>query len=311
MSVTVVTNRKDREANGVLTDFDFDFLIYQDSDLLVYEVELDEDGFTVSAELKTLGADYTVALDPTLEGGTVHTLYTPADGKIIRMIGDIPETQETDFPIGTGFSETRIRTALDKLTRLVNQVRDRLNFAILRPISDGDTDTFTLEQLDAAVAAAEADRAAAEAAKTAALAAQAAAQAAAASVPTMATILAAVLPIGSLYSNGADTTNPATLLGFGTWVPFAAGKTIFGLDAGGDSDFDALADTGGSKTKNMAHTHTGTTGSGSGDVVNVDGSNTPVSGTGHTHSFTTDSGGSATQDVLNPYVVAAIWRRTA
>lgn len=72
---------------------------------------------------------------------------------------------------------------------------------------------------------------------------------------------------------------------------------------GKGTTFSTLAATGGSATKNIQHTHTGTTGSASGSVVNVDGSSSPTSGTGHTHTFTTDQGGSATQDVMNPYLV--------
>ena len=41
----------------------------------------------------------------------------------------------------------------------------------------------------------------------------------------------ALYPVGSYYSNGAVSTNPATLLGFGTWVA-VDGKVIVGLDAG-------------------------------------------------------------------------------
>lgn len=228
MGVTVITNRKDREANGVITAFDFDFLIYQDSDLLVYEVELDEDGFTVSAELKTLGGDYTVTLDPTVEGGTVNTLYVPEDGKIIRMVGNIPETQETDFPIGSGFSEVRIRTALDKLTRLVNQVKDRLNFAILRPISDGDNDVFTLTQLDAAVVSAEADKVAAETAKTDAVAAKVAAQAAQAVAEAVAV---AFVPTGGWIPYGGTAAPTGWLLCDGSAVNRTTYAALFAVIA--------------------------------------------------------------------------------
>lgn len=58
-------------------------------------------------------------------------------------------------------------------------------------------------------------------------------------------------PVGSIYTNAAVSTNPATLLGFGTWVAFGAGRVPVGVD-GSDSDFDTVGETGGSKT----HTHT-------------------------------------------------------
>jgi len=36
--------------------------------------------------------------------------------------------------------------------------------------------------------------------------------------------LQALHPVGSIYINATNSTNPATLLGFGTWVAFGAGR---------------------------------------------------------------------------------------
>jgi hypothetical protein len=38
-------------------------------------------------------------------------------------------------------------------------------------------------------------------------------------------------PVGSLYINASNATNPATLLGFGTWEAFGTGKVLVGIDA--------------------------------------------------------------------------------
>lgn len=73
--------------------------------------------------------------------------------------------------------------------------------------------------------------------------------------------LQAVYPIGSIYVNAGVTTNPSTLLGFGTWVAFGAGRVMVGLN-GSDALFDSLEETGGNKDSSVvAHTHTGTTAS--------------------------------------------------
>jgi hypothetical protein len=67
--------------------------------------------------------------------------------------------------------------------------------------------------------------------------------------------LQAVYPVGSIYINAASSTNPSTLLGFGTWAVFGAGKVIVGLDSG-DALFDTLEETGGSKDATLvSHTH--------------------------------------------------------
>jgi len=49
--------------------------------------------------------------------------------------------------------------------------------------------------------------------------------------------LQAVYPVGSIYINATSASNPNTLLGFGTWTAFGAGRVLVGLDAG-----DALLD---------------------------------------------------------------------
>ncbi len=130
------------------------------------------------------------------------------------------------------------------------------------------------------------------------------------------TTLQAVYPVGSIYINAAVTTNPGTLLGFGTWVAFGTGKVIVGYDAS-DSDFDALQETGGSKTHTLttselpSHTHN----------FNLDSSQN--GGSSHDHALFPDStssaetftsaatGGGGAHNNLQPYIVAYMWRRTA
>jgi hypothetical protein len=92
--------------------------------------------------------------------------------------------------------------------------------------------------------------------------------------------LQALYPVGSIYINAGVTTNPATLLGFGTWTAFGAGRVMVGLN-GADSLFDALEETGGSKDATLVshnHSFSGTT-SGVGDHQHI-GNNTTEFGTG-------------------------------
>ena len=125
-----------------------------------------------------------------------------------------------------------------------------------------------------------------------------------------------VYPVGSIYINAAVTTNPATLLGFGTWVAFGSGRMIVGYNAA-DSDFDALQETGGAKTHTLtiselpSHTHNNPKGvkpPTNANDVDITGGN----GTTLADNIVTDAtGGGQAHSIMNPYIVAYMWRRTA
>jgi len=68
--------------------------------------------------------------------------------------------------------------------------------------------------------------------------------------------LQAVYPVGSVYINATSTSNPNTLLGFGTWVEFGSGRVLVSQNTG-DSSFNSLEETGGSKNATIVeHNHT-------------------------------------------------------
>ena len=92
-------------------------------------------------------------------------------------------------------------------------------------------------------------------------------------------VLNTLHPVGSIYMNATNATNPATLLGFGTWSAFGAGRVPVGFNAA-NSLFDTAEETGGSYDATLvSHSHTGTT-----STETVD----------HTHSGTTDGVGDHT-----------------
>jgi hypothetical protein len=150
--------------------------------------------------------------------------------------------------------------------------------------------------------------------------------------------LSAAYPVGSIYINAAVSTNPATLLGFGTWTAFGAGRVMVGLDAS-DALFDTLEETGGSKNAiAVTHNHTATstvtdpghdhvitsgevntrtnpyfnwTGTG-GASVGVSGAGTDTNTTGITVATTiADGGSSGTNANVQPFIVVRMWKRTA
>ena len=142
--------------------------------------------------------------------------------------------------------------------------------------------------------------------------------------------LATMYPVGSIYTNASVSTNPATLLGFGTWTAFAAGRVMVGFDSG-NALFDTAGETGGSANAiTVSHTHTATStvtdnghshtiavaGSGTGNPSNQNAgssnASTSSSVTGITVATTVAStGSSGTNANYQPYITVYMWKRTA
>ncbi len=108
-------------------------------------------------------------------------------------------------------------------------------------------------------------------------------------------------PIGSVFLS-VVSTNPSTLLGYGTWSQIAQGQFLVGYKSG-DVDFGTVEKTGGAKTANLAHTHDAHT---IGAKAGTSGSAVAV-----TAPVTHATNLSATQSLLNPYLVVYVWKRTA
>jgi hypothetical protein len=146
--------------------------------------------------------------------------------------------------------------------------------------------------------------------------------------------IALLYPVGSIYTNASVSTNPATLLGFGTWTAFGAGRVMVGFDSS-NALFDTAEETGGSADAiTVSHTHTatstvtdgghnhfiGNTGSG---IGNAGGGNASVIGAAQTVATTTattgitvattvaSTGSSGTNANYQPYITVYMWKRTA
>lgn len=149
----------------------------------------------------------------------------------------------------------------------------------------------------------------------------------------------ALYPVGTIYTNATNNTNPATLLGFGTWVAFGAGRVPVGFN-GGDALFDTAEKTGGSKDAVAAtHSHTASstvTDPGHNHITNVAHKRAGISNTGGqnvgkdknaefgrnitsntkvtgiTVATTVDDGGeSGVNKNVQPYITVYMWKRTA
>jgi hypothetical protein len=146
-----------------------------------------------------------------------------------------------------------------------------------------------------------------------------------------------LFPVGAIYT-ATVATNPGTLLGFGTWTAFGAGRVLIGNGGG----FSAGATGGSADAVVVSHTHTysATTSTASlsgtfeaskpaaaSGIVSIaatglaggaDGAQSTVTrysvDASHSHTVsgtTASSGVSGTNANLQPYVVVYMWQRTA
>jgi microcystin-dependent protein len=133
-------------------------------------------------------------------------------------------------------------------------------------------------------------------------------------------------------------TNPSTLLGYGTWAAFAAGRMLVGFNAA-DADFDTDEKTGGVKTVTLtaaqsglpqhthiqdAHTHnflprSGTTGAVSSIVTGTLDTSSSIGGNNQPHvqlatAVNQNAGptnAAQAHDNMPPFITVHMWKRTA
>jgi hypothetical protein len=139
-----------------------------------------------------------------------------------------------------------------------------------------------------------------------------------------------VYPIGSIYMNASNGTNPVSLLGFGTWISFGAGRVPIGVGGG----FTAGAQGGNADSTLPIHSHGGsadavgnhshgyyrqnqssylTRGAGSSPAIYFAYEASTTDGAGaHSHTLSIlNAGSSPTNTNYQPYIVVYMWQRTA
>ena len=135
MSVELQKQRILYTGNGTATTFAFPFTIEEASQVRV--VAADASG---NERDLALGTEYTVSINTTdsvvqLGNGSV-TLAAPLPaGYKLAIVSAIPETQQRSFPNNTPYYQEQVEGGIDKNTRLIQQISERLGRALLAPVT--------------------------------------------------------------------------------------------------------------------------------------------------------------------------------
>lgn len=131
-----------------------------------------------------------------------------------------------------------------------------------------------------------------------------------------------VYPVGSIYENKTNGTNPATLLGRGTWVADGEGRVAIGAGSTSDDNAESINFTAGStggeynhtltESEMPSHVHEQQAHLSGGGVVRsyqLDDDNNAGIESGNVDTVAT--GGDGSHNNIQPYIVYYRWLRTA
>lgn len=158
--------------NGVKVAFDYDFVIFETSEINVYKRVTATGVDTLQVE----GVDYTATISDSVEGGTVTYTVAPTALEQSLLEGNIPYTQGLDIPSVDTFPEQALENSLDRATRQIQQVNNAVERSVKLPLgstldvtipepsagkaivgnstSDGyENSTYTVDDIPAATAA--------------------------------------------------------------------------------------------------------------------------------------------------------------
>lgn len=137
-------------------------------------------------------------------------------------------------------------------------------------------------------------------------------------------VIQAAYPIGSIYMNATNASNPASLLGFGTWTKFGEGRVLIGEGTGTDTNTENKTFTAGETSGEYRHTlnenempshiHAVNTGGVAGGSVGVSqgGNHSEGGSAGSRRGGTAQpTGGDQPHNNIQPYITVYMWKRTA
>jgi len=129
MTVAVETNTVSYNGDALVSEFDFAFRIFDESDLSVVYTDDDDNSYTLPSGIYS----YTVSgeLDKFDEGGTVSLLYDTGaalaawklpSGYSVTIALSLPYTQPTDLLYGGNYSAESIELMADRTVKMIQQL---------------------------------------------------------------------------------------------------------------------------------------------------------------------------------------------
>ena len=150
--------------NGLTTSFSFAFKVFTTADVLVVRTDL-----SLFETVLTLNTDYSVTLNSNQDanpGGTVTLPGALTTGFLLTLSSQVGALQATDLTNQGGFYPSVLNTALDKLTILVQQLKEQVGRAVKTDISSSVTPAQLISTLNTNAANAVASAASAAASAT-------------------------------------------------------------------------------------------------------------------------------------------------
>lgn len=140
MTVTVSDlPRNQYTANGSATEFTFTFEITAAADLAVW----------IDDTPATYPGDFTVDVGGET-GGSITMTEAPANGAVVTIIRNETIARVDDLQESTGYRAAPLNSQFDKLTRLLQQLNERVSrHASLKPSTEADLDELSLAEPEA------------------------------------------------------------------------------------------------------------------------------------------------------------------
>lgn len=117
--------------NGATVDFAFTYKVFETSDVRVILVTIADGTETLQVET----TDYTIALNPTTDGGTITFLTAPPATDQVFADRVVPNSQPFNVPINDKLPEEQVENAYDRAVMVSQQNSEEIKKSLKLPIS--------------------------------------------------------------------------------------------------------------------------------------------------------------------------------